>query len=311
MKFGKIIDEPLAEYHGCDAISKTKLDVFRRNPDLFRRIFVAKDLPKPEASEPMLIGAAAGAFILEGQKAFDDRYVVLPKDAPDRPTTRQLTAAKPSPATVETIKWWEAFLALNVGRQVLTQEQWKLVTTLLAATRRNPQFVELTSRGQPEVTFRIRGEKFAVQVRPDWWNEEGCALTDGQPYVLDLKTIAELPQDDPEHLSKHIANYGYHRAAYLYSEIAAVASKWAPDRPRPRFFLGFVEKAEPFHCEVVELTDLDVEIGQREVTHSLLQLRRCMDTGVWMPKPVGIRRVSLPTYYVRRSLEVNEPNLAA
>lgn len=303
-------DEPIAEYHAADAVSKTKVDTFRHNPELYRGRFVTKEIPKPEPTEAMIIGNAVGALTLEGSGAFLARYAEMPEDAPRRPTQKQRGAKKPSPETTAAIEWWDDFAEQTRGKEVLTPAQRELVARCNVAIRNNKTFADLTATGQPEVTFRIQGQAFAVQVRPDWWNEDGCSLTDGYPLVVDLKTIAELPQDDPEYLSRHIATYGYHRSAYLYPEITAHALGWKPEMPRPRFFLAFVEKQDPFHTEIVELTEFDVEVGQREVTHSLTQLRKCMTTGIWSTPQTDVRKVSLPPWYIKKTLEASEAILA-
>lgn len=311
MRFGTIYDEPIAEYHGSNAVSKTRLDVFRRNPELYRRIFVSKTATKPAATEAMIFGNACGCWALEGVQSYTQRYIILPEDAPKRPTKAQINAKNPSTDSLKAMEWWGDFNRRSEGKTILTPEDQQLVLRCHEALLRDARWVELTKSGRPEVTFRIQGEHFPVQCRPDWWNDEGCALSDGYPYIVDLKTIAKLPKDDPDHLPWHIAQYGYHRSAWMYPEVAATALGWARDLPRPRFFLFFVEKEEPYATEMVEFTDTDVEVGEREVTDALVRLQRAIKTGVWVEPQTKPRVVSLPPRYVRQSLEQTEPHVAA
>lgn len=311
MRFGKILDEPVADYHGGDAVSKTRLDVFRHNPELYRRIFVAKTTPKPEPTEAMTLGNACGCWVLEGVQAYTQRYIVQPEDAPKRPTKAQLNAKNPSVDSLKAMEWWGDFNRRADGKTILTRDDQQLVLHCHEALMRDPRWVELTKAGRPEVTFRIQGDRFPVQCRPDWWNDEGCALSDGYPYIVDLKTIAELPKDDPDHLPWHIAQFGYHRSAWMYPEVVANALGWPLDLPRPRFFLFFVEKEEPYATEMVELTETDVEVGEREVCDALVRLRRALETGVWNEPQTKPRTICLPGRYVRNALEHNQPNVAA
>ena len=46
MNYGKIYDEPIEAYHGGDAVSKSRLDIFRYSPRLYWKRFVAKMLPQ-------------------------------------------------------------------------------------------------------------------------------------------------------------------------------------------------------------------------------------------------------------------------
>lgn len=309
LRLGKIPDEPIDLYHATAAVSKSKVDVFRESPLLYHRRFVTKTLAAPESTEPMILGNAAGALILEGMSVFDSRYAIVPEDAPKKPTERQINAKKPSDDTVAAIQWWSGFNAHTQGKTLLTADQYAVLLRMNEAIHLNPEFKILTAAGQPEVTFRTQGKHFAVQVRPDWLNEEGCSLTDGYPYILDLKTIDKLPCDEPDRLSWKIADFGYHRQAFLYPEVVANVLKFPADVPRPRFFFAFVEKQEPFDSVVVELSDTDIEIGQREVTDSLTKLRHCYETGVWKSPRKGVSKLTLPFSYVRKSLQLTEPNL--
>ena len=308
---GRIAGEDIAVYHSINAVSKSRIDVFRESPLLYFRRYVEKTLAAPEPTQAMIIGNAAGALVLEGQNAFDSRYAIVPQDAPKRPTDRQINAKKPSPETVEAIQWWQGFDAHTHGKTLLDAAQYALILRMHEAINLNPEFKILTQSGAPEVTFRTQGQHFAVQVRPDWFNEEGCSLTDGYPYCFDLKTIDRLPCDEPDHLPWRMASFGYHRQHYLYSEVVAQVLKFPADVPRPRFFFGFVEKQEPFDTMIVEFSETDVEVGQREVTDSLTKLRRCYETGVWRSPRKGVTNLTLPFSYVRKSLELTEPNLEA
>lgn len=289
MRFGCIPDESLETYHACEAVSKTKLDTFRKSAELYRKTHLAKEIPRREATPAMLFGQQLGCYELEGVKAWSERYYTLPEGLGNRSA-----ADKATRATLE---------AANIGKSSVDLEDMKVMIQMHLSLRKNPTYRQLVSTGIPEVTFRVPGRLFPVQVRPDWWNEAGCEITDGYPYIVDLKTIAKLPKDDPDHLSRHIAEYGYHRSAYLYPKIVAMALKWKPDLPPPRFFLAFIEKEEPYSCEVVELTDTDVDIGRLEVTGSLQKLTRCMETGIWIEPQDKPHVVSLPGYYVRRALD--------
>ena len=43
---GKITGEPIADYHGSDAVSHSKLEVYRRRPELYRRMYVEKSVQR-------------------------------------------------------------------------------------------------------------------------------------------------------------------------------------------------------------------------------------------------------------------------
>jgi len=295
LRLGKIYDEPIEVYHATNAVSKSKIDVFRQSPLLYHKKFVLETLVEDEKKEHLVFGAAAGVMIIEGMAAFASRYYVIPAGV-----GRQRKEHKEIRLALE---------AEHPGKEAIDAEDVAIIMSMRESLKANPEFAILTAQGRPEVTFRMQGKHFAVQVRPDWIAEEGCALTEGYPYCLDLKSIHKLPCDEPDFLAKHVAEFGYHRQAYLYPEVVATVLKFPAEVPRPRFFFAFVEKQEPFDSMIVELSETDIEVGQREVTSSLVKLRRCYETNTWASPRRGISKLSLPSYYIRQSLEASEPIL--
>lgn len=308
-RFGKIEDEPIEVYHGGNAVSKTRIDIFRHSPRLYWKRFVAKLVPKDPPGEALIIGSAVDALALEGPHEFARRFVVAPSGAPRRPSSRQINAKKPSDETIVAIDFWRAFDAQNVGKMPLDGDQLALVNRMADALHSNAEFAALRAVAQSQVTFRLKGKRFAVQCRPDLWCEDGTELTDGMPAIVDLKTIQELPEDDPDHLPRHIAKFGYHRGAHLYREITSNVMRYR-DEYRPPFVLCFVEKQEPHAviCRVVD--EVALGIGERECQEALERMNGCYERDVW-PESWGapLAPVSLPQYYIRRSLENAETNL--
>lgn len=308
-KFGEIFDEPIEEYHAKGAISKSKLDVFRQSPALFKKQYITKELPR-QTTAALIMGSAVDALALEGLPAYNAKFITEPDDAPKKASKREINAKRgQSEATVASLAWWANFEAEAKGKTVLSEKEAALAKRCADALHANPTFARFMQFGRSQVTFRIRGDKFALQCRPDRWLEDGCDLTDGMPCIVDVKTIQELPADDPDHLGRHIAQFGYHRGAYLYREIVATVKKYR-DGYRPPFVLVFVEKQEPHAvvCRVVD--DVSIDLGEREVGESIARMRKCLAEDVWPESwEAPLSKVSLPNYYIRRSLENTESNL--
>jgi hypothetical protein len=285
-KFGKIIGEPIEEYHNCGALSKPR-----------------------EKGEALLIGGAIDTMALEGMEAFKARYCCEPDDSPKRPTKPQLAALKKSPAALESIAYWERYDRENKGKEALTDKQAALVQRCADALHANKTFARLFQLSKPQITFRIRGSSFALQCRPDLWAEDGTDLTDGAPCITDVKTIAELPADDPEHIPKHIGMFGYHRGAYLYPEIVRNVMNWREDVRTP-FVLAFVEKREPHAVLCRPVGGVSRDIGEREISESLTRIRKCMAENYWPESwDPQMSEVELSPYYVRKALENTDGNL--
>ena len=302
MRFGKILDEDSEVYNASGAISKTKIDVYRNSPRLFQKRFITRELPPDEKSEALIVGSAVDTLALEGPVEFNARFICVPEDAPKKPTKKQREAKKPSPATLDAIAFWDRFGAEAAGKDVLTDKQAALAYRCADALHGNKTFARFMQFGASQVTFRIPGHRYALQCRPDRWVEEGCDLTEGRPAIIDVKTILELPCDDPDFLPRHIANFGYHRGAYLYPELVATVMKYKEFRPD--FILALVEKREPHAVVCRALDEVAVQIGESEVRDSLQKMVKSLAEDHWPETwDAPLTPVGLPGYYVRRSDE--------
>lgn len=296
MKLGRITGESISEYHSSEAVSVSKLKVFRHSPNLYLRRFVTKEVPAPEPTPAMALGNAAGAMILEGEATFRSRYYAVPAGIGRQKTEHKLLRVQ--------------LAAQNPGKEELSAYDANAVDRMHASVLAHPVAAKLLAAGKPEITWRIKGASFFMQVRTDHWNDEGCEITKGEPFIVDLKTINELPEDDPDKIPKQVSDFWYHGQAWAYREVVSTVMKY-PEEFRPRFFFIFVEKQEPYSVRVVELDDIALELGARQGADALKKLRQCHETGRW-PRTWSdeITTISLPQYYVRKSLDATDPNLA-
>ena len=65
------------QYHANDAISHSKLELFRRRPISYYRRFIAKTVARPEPTEAFRLGSAAHCAVLEPD-TFWARYALRP-----------------------------------------------------------------------------------------------------------------------------------------------------------------------------------------------------------------------------------------
>lgn len=327
-RFGEILDEPLADYHASDCLSKTKLDCFRQSPLLYWKKFVVKTIPKDPPGEALIIGQGVDTLTLEGPEAFAERFAVVPNDAPKRPTANQRAIVgggevdakgkpkKPSAAALASVAFWDAYEAENKGKQPLNSDQEALVKRCADALHSDETFEMLMKGGTSQVTFRMQGEHISVQCRPDRWCPDGNELTKGLPCILDVKTIGELEADQTDdsqslkpgeqhvedHLPGHIRNFGYHRGAFLYRETVSAIRRYKDFRPA--FILCFVEKQEPHAVTCRPVSDLAIDIGERETRDSVNKLIWCIRNKTWPQwwnRPM--EAVGLPEFYVRQALK--------
>lgn len=305
MNLGIIHDEPNAVYHATDAVSHSKLSDFRRLPLYYHRKHVLKAIPREEPTKALITGSALHAALLEGPAAFDKLIAVLPPDAPRRPSQLQRNAKKPSPETIAAIEWWDSWEKATAGKEVLTSDDRDTVHKMLAGAAANPLALELLTHPatKTEVVFRKQMKHFTVQCRADAWNEQGCELSGGRPFVADVKTVPSLCEGDFTTFAKNFHAFGYHRQAAFYREVIAEVIGLPPDAPRPEFFFVVVEKAEPFQCMVFRVDDVAMAVAEREIIADLLKLRSCYDRDEWPGAPLDLQVIGLPEWYVAKSVE--------
>ena len=290
---GCIKDEPIDLYHSRDALSCSKLKVFRHSPALYHGRFVAKTIPPPDETRAFFLGKAIESLALDGRAAHEAAYYVVPEGVGkvrvgDKAIREQLAARNPGKIA---LPWDDAQIVERINTNVHAHH---LAGPLLAACEK-------------QVTFRIKGEHFYVQVRPDAWAEEGCELTQGVPVVVDLKTIPELPDDDADVIPRQCAAFWYAGQARLYRDVVATVMKYPPEF-RPLFYFVFVAKEEPYNVKVVELDKPSLDLAFRQLSDTLERLKTCITTNHW---PLSwddtfkkkVTQVSLPAYVLKKEME--------
>lgn len=275
--------EPIEQYHSNPAISHSKLECFRRRPALFFKKYVAKTLPQEEESKAFRLGSAVHCAILE-ESTFSTRYAVKP-DCDRR--------------TKEGKAQFADWSALHAGKTFIDAEELATTIAMRVAVGEHPIARELLGAGQPEVTWRVPQANAlgALQCRTDWFNGEGCEISDGQPYVVDIKTVESLDSDAFRNFERAAFSYGYHRQAGFYLPLINELHA----RPVSRMYYVAVEKVEPFGVAVYRLSDEAVARGQDENISDLIRLKRSFETNDWPNIEPIIHELGLPKWYGKDS----------
>jgi exodeoxyribonuclease VIII len=273
--------EPIEQYHANAAISHSKLECFRRRPALFFKKYIAKSLPQSEESNAFRLGSAVHCAILE-ESTFADRYAVKP-DCDRRTKEGKAQFAE-----------WSAH---HLGKTFISAEELVQVIAMREAVAAHPIACDLLKTGTPETTWRVPQANAlgALQCRTDWWNAEGCAATEGQPYVVDIKTVESLDSDAFRNFERAAFSYGYHRQAGFYLPLINELHS----KPVAQMYYVAIEKVEPFGVAVYRLSDEAVARGQDENIEDLIRLKRCHETNVWPNIEPVVHELGLPKWYGR------------
>lgn len=276
-----MILETSEQYHANAAISHSKLEVFRRRPRLYQMRYITKEVPPPEPTAAFRLGSATHSAVLEPEK-FATLYAQKPEGIDRR--TKEGKAA------------WESFSAQHAGKEFLDAEEWAQVSAMMTAVREHPLASQLLSDGAPELVWRSHGATIALQCRTDWFNSKGVELSEGRPYVADLKTIETLDSDAYRSFEKSCFSYGYHRQVGFYLPLLTEVLA----KPVFDFFFIVVEKQPPFGVAVFRLDDQAISVGQDETIDDLRRLKACVEKNEWPNVPSEITHLSLPKWYAQK-----------
>lgn len=274
-----MITESNETYHANDAISHSKLELFRRRPISYYRRFIARTVARPEATEAFRIGSAAHCAVLEPDE-FRNRYAQRPEGIDRR--------------TKDGKEEFARFEAENVGKTVIDQAEAGSVREMAVAVQNHPLASQLLAAGSPELSWRVSpAGGMALQCRTDWFNPAGCELSQGRPYVADLKTVESLDSDAFRNFERACFSFGYHRQAGFYLPLITEIT----GSPVFDFFFVAVEKVEPFGVAVYRLSDAAIARGQDETITDLVRLQSCLASNTWPNLDPALREIGLPKWY--------------
>jgi RNA polymerase sigma factor (sigma-70 family) len=259
-----IVREPAEVYHAKtgEYLTSHLLADFRKCPLLYHR--KREGLIRSSGDCPAyLVGRAAHTVILEGDDAFHQQYAV---GGPVNPQTGL-------PYGSGTKAWNE--WAKEQGKDVLTDQQHALITSMAASVKRHAEAQQLLRQGIAEGVIRNAYCNVNCQIRMDWF--------DPHLGIADLKTC-----DDLTWFEADARRYGYvHQLAFYRAVLAQVIGLYVP------VHLIAVEKKEPFRCGVWRLSPEVLASAQCENEQAIDRLKNCAESGSW---PTGYEEPRLFDY---------------
>jgi len=247
-----LLREPAEDYHAKAGgyLTSHLLADFRRCPLLYHRKRRGL-VPLGENCPAFLVGSAAHTVILEGDEAFRQRFAV---GGPVNPKTGLPFGA----GTKARTEWAEAN-----RKEVLTEEQFTLVTNMAVSVRQHTGASQLLAAGEAECVVRADYMGLPCQIRMDWF----------EPHtgIVDLKTC-----DDLAWFESDARRYGYlYQLAFYRAVLAQVIGLYVPCH------LIAVEKKEPFRSGVWRLSPEVLATAQKENEMAIDRLQGCLANDHW------------------------------
>lgn len=283
---GIYYDLPFEDYHAIDAVSASGLRLFARSPWHYRNRVPTKP------TRPMLRGSLAHCALLEPD-AVGARYIVVPEDAPKRPTAAQWAAKKSNESSQAAKDWWREFEQRAGSRDIIAANEFGICQAQLAAIASVPELAELLAHGKGEVSiFWIDPDTgLYCKARLDWLN-----VVDKKARILELKSTVD---ESPAGFGRTSARMKYELQRVHYIEAVRLGAKLSVQD----FTFAAVTSVAPVLAVPYDLTDEMIEQASDERAEHLQRLAWCMAEDRWPAYGDGRQLLDYPAY-AKRSSEV-------
>lgn len=225
---------------------------------------------------------------------FDEKYVIMPLDAPKRPTATQVNAKRPSESTIEAIQFWHDFEAEIGARDVITLEWFNNAERIVDVLSKDATIGPiLAMERQSQVPHFWTDPVHGVQCKykPDLEPEDGS--------LIDLKKGASA---NPRWFSKQAYQLGYDvQGAHYGNGFADLHGK----EPTRTAFIVY-EWKWPHESALIVATEDDLAVGHDRRNEAIELILKCQAEGNWPSH--GEALLNLP-YYAQGAAADDDTNL--
>lgn len=241
---------PAEEYHSLPGISISRLKTLSRSP-----LHYQYELTHPKTSSAMTLGTAAHCAVLEPH-LYAERFAVWQR------------LSENGNACPRKGQFWDAFVAANAGKTILTADDHATAQAIGKAVRSDPVAMKYLSFGEPEVTLTWMLHDRPCRGRADW-----ITKIDGEPVIVGLKTAKDCR---PNQFGSQEARLGYHmQHAFYHDGYVAITGTI------PRMVEIVVESAPPHALVVYRIPTDIIEQGRDDYMNLLATLDACERSGEW------------------------------
>lgn len=272
---------PLSDeaYFAAEGANASGLKHILRSPAYFKQ---QKENPK-EPSYQMIDGTGIHCAVLQPDE-YDNRYVVLPDNAPLKPTEKMIADPNPKPEIASRVQFWNVFEKSAEGKTIITQDKDKLYRGIGSLLRDNSEVAPLLENGKAEqAIFAVDPvTKKLCKCKPDFLTRVG-----DYKIMLELKTTDDAR---PDAFQRTAYNFGYYTSAAFYCDVMDWAGLGRPDG----YFILAVERDAPHGFKLYELSEEALDYGERMYRKALDLYSYCVDTQEWPNYDTTIELLSLP-----------------
>lgn len=256
------------DYHRGPGISKSHLDTIAdKSPAHYWARYINPDREPDEPTPAKILGSAVHAAILEPD-LFLSEYITAPE------INRRTNAGKAE---------WEAFVAENKGRTILTPDQMQAALAVRDAVHRHPVASGLLHGGAAEQSFYARDPEFGalVKCRTDYMAGD---------LITDVKSTEDA---SPAGFAKSAANYRYLCQVAWYWD---VLDAHYGEHPPYWAFLA-VEKEPPYAIGIYYPDANDVQRARMACRRDLARIMELRKSGVWPDYATEALPLAMPSWW--------------
>lgn len=256
----------IEDYHENSALSNSGIKEMQVSPLHYWTKYRKPRRQPFEASRSMRVGQAFHVIIGEPELV-DDKLAPMPE------------------GMIRRGKAWDEFSESNMGKNILSHNEWTLARNMAEAMRRHPMFKVIADGGAWERSFfwgcPITGA--SLKTRPDLIN-----LKDG--IIFDFKSTEDIVDDS---VIKNAHNFNYRVQAAL--ALDGLRELGHPEIDA--FYNVYIEQGAPYSVVIYEMPEDLIEDGRRIYqTHARIWAE-CETAGEWPGLGDEIRRMRFPPFY--------------
>lgn len=275
-------------YHAdTTRISKSGLDKINKAPMFYYAHYLDPNRPPQQEKKHFVVGSITNDVLLQ-QHLLDKQYIIVPKNAPRRPTSLQLNAKKPSDETLAAIAWWEEFNAKVGDKQVVEAADYDAACRMRDAVWGHPMASLLLRDGVAEKTIYFEEPETGAQCkfRPDFISRD-------TGFLVDLKTTGDA---SPEAFGRSALSYRYHVQAAFYAD----GMYYKTDKYPKGFCFIAVEKEWPHPVAVYYADERTMELGNSAYMRNLRTYMECKEKNEWPGYSLQIEALELPEWIFKK-----------
>lgn len=266
------------EYDAIQALNYSGAKVLISNSPAHYQAYLTA---QREETKALRMGRLTHALVLEPE-VVSSRFVMLPADAPKKPTKAQLEAKKPSDETLATIAWWHKFNADAEGKSIVDSDEWSVCCSVAMSMAETIRKLGLTIVAT-EVMLLVDYCGCPLKAAID------AVATDenGDEWIIDLKSTEDA---SPKAFLQSSRSYRYPLQSHMYRTVFEAFHK---RRVKGVVFVAG-EKVAPFLSAAYEFGPELMTYAIADFEQAVTTYKGCVALGEWPGYPREVSVLDIP-----------------